>query len=85
MLGRSAVPELLQRETEPENVAAEALALLQSPARLTAMRQDLAALRPALGRSGASQRAAREIAAYLPERRRGDASDETTIPEGRVA
>ena len=85
VLGRSAVPELLQRETEPENVAAEALALLQSPARLTAMRQDLAALRPALGRSGASQRAAREIAASLPERRRGDASDETTIPEGRVA
>lgn len=86
VLGRGAVPELLQGETDPANVAAQALALLQSPARITAMRQDLAALRPALGRSGASQRAARAVAGYLPERRSGSgASDATTIPEGRFA
>ena len=85
VLGRGAVPELLQGETAPENVAARALELLQSPAKLAAMRQDLAALRPALGRSGASQRAAREVAAYLPERSSAGASHATTVPEGRFA
>lgn len=85
VLRRGAVPELLQGETAPENVAAQALELLRSPGRLTAMRQDLAALRPALGRSGASQRAAREVAAYMPERRRSSgASSATTVPEGRM-
>ncbi len=83
VLGRGVVPELLQGETAPEKVAAQALALLQSPARVAAMRADLAALRPALGRSGASQRAAREVAAFLPERDRS--SSATTVPEGRVA
>lgn len=66
VLGRSAVPELLQRETTPERVAARALALLRSPASVVAMRRDLAGLRPALGRAGASLRAAREVAAFLP-------------------
>ncbi len=85
VLGRDAVPELLQGETAPENVAAQALALLQSPGRVSAMRQSLAALRPALGRSGASQRAARALAAYLPESGRGSgASSATTVPERRI-
>ncbi len=83
VLRRGVVPELLQGETAPEKVAAQALALLQSPARVLAMRADLAALRPALGRSGASQRAARAVAAFLPERDRS--SSATTVPEGRVA
>jgi len=83
VLGRVAVPELLQDATAPENVAAEALALVRSPVRIAAMRRDLAALRPALGRSGASQRAAREIAAYLPESH--DTSGATTVPDGRLA
>ncbi len=83
VLGRGAVPELLQGATEPESVAAQALALLESPARIAAMRRDLAALRPALGRSGASQRAAREVAAFLPECRSQAAA--TTVPDGRVA
>lgn len=78
VLGRGAVPELMQSATAPENVAARALDLLHSPARIAAMRADLAALRPALGRSGASQRAAREVAAYLPESRA--ASGLTTDP-----
>ncbi len=85
VLRRGAVPELLQGETAPENVAAQALELLRSPGRVATMLQDLAALRPALGRSGASQRAAREVAAFLPERRRSaGASSATTIPEGRL-
>ncbi len=83
VLGRGAVPELLQDATAPESVAAEALALVRSPARIAAMRSDLAALRPALGRSGASQRAAREIAFYLPESR--GTSGATTVPDGQVA
>ncbi len=78
VLGRGAVPELMQGATAPENIAARALELLQSPARIAAMRRDLAALRPALGRSGASQRAAREVAAFLPESR--TAASETTDP-----
>ena len=78
VLKRGAVPELMQRATAPENVAARALDLLHSPARITAMRRDLAGLRPALGRSGASQRAAREVAAFQPETR--SASGEPTDP-----
>ena len=74
VLGRSAVPELLQHETIPERVAARALELLRSPEIVLTMRRDLADLRPALGRSGASLRAAQEVAAFLP-----------LVPEGRAA
>jgi lipid-A-disaccharide synthase len=85
VLGRGAVPELMQGATAPERVAAEALGLLQSPVRVSAMRQDLAELRPALGSSGASGRAAREIAHYLPDRRSLRAIQAaTTIPEVRL-
>jgi lipid-A-disaccharide synthase len=83
VLQRGAVPELLQGQTAPENVATQVIELLRSPARIAAMRQDLAGLRPALGRSGASQRAAREVAAFLPHRTPG--SDATTVPEGPAA
>lgn len=82
VLGRGAVPELLQGETEPGNVAAVALDLLQSPARIQAMRNDLASLRQTLGRSGASQRAAREVASLLPPPRGGRRAEATTVPEG---
>ena len=80
VLRRAAVPELMQEETRPENIAARALELLHSPERVAAMRQDLAALRPALGRSGASRRAAREIAAFLPPAATSAADRETTAP-----
>lgn len=74
VLRRSVVPELLQHETAPERVAARALELLRSPESVLAMRRNLAGLRPALGRPGASLRAAREVAAFLP-----------LLPEGRAA
>jgi lipid-A-disaccharide synthase len=66
VLRRNVVPELLQRQTAPERVAARALELLRSPASVLAMRRALGGLRGALGRSGASLNAAREVAAFLP-------------------
>jgi lipid-A-disaccharide synthase len=65
VLGRRAVPELLQGEATPEGIARQALALLDDPARIAGMRAELADLRHALGESGGSARAAREVLASL--------------------
>ncbi|MGE0639106.1 MAG: lipid-A-disaccharide synthase [Thermoanaerobaculia bacterium] len=65
VLGRAAVPELLQHDTEPERIAEIAWSLVSSGDRLRKMRRSLADLRPALGAHGASARAARAIAPYL--------------------
>ncbi len=65
VLERAAVPELLQEKARPELVARAAADLLTDPARIARMRADLAELRGRLGRPGASQRAAREVAAFL--------------------
>jgi lipid-A-disaccharide synthase len=69
VLGRRAVPELLQGETDPARVAAEAWNLVSSVECVRDQRGNLAELRLALGQSGASLRAAREIAASLPGKR----------------
>ncbi len=58
VLGRQVVPELLQAEADPERIAAAASSLLGRRSRIDAMRKGLAELRPALGESGASERAA---------------------------
>jgi lipid-A-disaccharide synthase len=65
VLERGAVPELLQGQARPERVAREAAAILGDPARVAAMRADLAELRPRLGERGASGRAARAVARHL--------------------
>ncbi|HVS01614.1 MAG TPA: lipid-A-disaccharide synthase [Thermoanaerobaculia bacterium] len=65
VLGERVVPELLQEEVEPERVAAEALALLRDRQRRERLRAGLAGLRQRLGEGGASERAAREVAAVL--------------------
>lgn len=65
VLGHGAVPELIQKDAEPRRVAAEAASLLSDPRRLVDMRRDLTALRAALGESGASGRAARQVARIL--------------------
>mgnify|MGYP001609660161 FL=1 len=65
VLSRSAVPELLQAQTEGKRVASLVWSLVTSGERLRDMRRDLADLRPALGAPGASARAARAIAPYL--------------------
>ena len=58
VLGRQIVPELLQAEANHERMVATASSLLCRRSRIDAMRGELAALRPALGESGASDRAA---------------------------
>lgn len=58
VLGREVVPELLQAEADHERMVAAASGLLGRRSRIDAMRGALAELRPALGESGASERAA---------------------------
>jgi lipid-A-disaccharide synthase len=65
VLERGAVPELLQGQARPERVAREAAAILRNPARVAAMRADLADLRGRLGEHGASGRAAAVLARHL--------------------
>ncbi|MCB1009868.1 MAG: lipid-A-disaccharide synthase [Acidobacteria bacterium] len=65
VLGRSAVPELLQRDAEPERIAAIAGGLLRDPERLDAMHVELGGVRARLGAPGASERAAEEVLEVL--------------------
>ena len=59
--GRRVVPELIQESFTPEAVAAEAIDILTSDARSSAMRKDLRVVREKLGGPGASARAARAV------------------------
>ncbi len=65
VLGRQAVPELLQDEATPEGLASAARELLLDPRRIAEMRRSLAELRPRLGASGAAERAASELVEEL--------------------
>ncbi len=67
VLGRAAVPELIQAEVAPERICREALDILARPERVGAMRASLAELRGRLGRGGASRRAAEAVASLLEE------------------
>ena len=67
VLGRPAVPELIQGGARPERLAAAARELLADPAALSRMRRALGELRGRLGEGGASRRAAGEVAAFLAE------------------
>jgi len=70
VLGQRAVPELLQRQANPQHVAATMTALLRDRGEVERMRRTLAEIRPRLGRAGASERAAETILALLDERQR---------------
>ena len=59
--GRQVVSELIQGDFTPERVAAEALAVLDDPARVSRIKQDLAEVRSRLGGPGASRRAAEAL------------------------
>jgi lipid-A-disaccharide synthase len=63
--GREVVRELIQSEFRPDTVAAEALALLETPGRLTAIRTGLAEVKRRLGPPGASGRAAEVVVGIL--------------------
>jgi lipid-A-disaccharide synthase len=63
--GRTIVPELWQYDVTSKHMAAQALVLLTSPQRATAMRTELAALRSQLGAPGVPERVARGILRVL--------------------
>lgn len=65
VLERGAVPELVQADADPANVAREAAELLADRPRLTAMRAALGEVRQRLGEGGGSARAARQVLALL--------------------
>ena len=67
VLDRGVVPELLQGEARPEKVATQIEELLGSPERIHEMRQNLELLRPTLGSSGASIRAAEAVAERIQQ------------------
>lgn len=64
ILGRAAVPELIQNEVTPERIEAEARRILEDPALAERIRADLAQVRHLLGEPGAARRTA-EIAARM--------------------
>ena len=64
--GREIVPELIQHDMTPENLAREAASLLDDPLKAAAMRQDLAAIKAMLTpRTDPFEEAASLIAAEL--------------------
>src|SRR5262249_1202911 len=65
LAGQALVPELLQSDATPENLAAAARTLLENPISVQRMRQNLLSLRTQLGTPGSTQRAAEEIALAL--------------------
>lgn len=64
--GGGVVPELIQADFTPERVEAETLSLVEQPARLGRMREDLLEVRRRLGSPGASRRAAEIVLGLLP-------------------
>ncbi len=67
--GKPIVPERIQQDANPRNLADTAFELTSNPERLSAIRNDLIEARKLLGGPGASERAAR-IALSLMERSR---------------
>ena len=65
ILGKRAVPELVQHEVTAGRIAAEARAILLDPLRAAAIRADLARVRASLGQGGAARRAAAIAAEML--------------------
>ena len=63
--GRQVVPELIQDQFTPENVARETVSLLRDPARVATMTDDLADVCRKLGGPGASMRAAAAVRAVF--------------------
>jgi lipid-A-disaccharide synthase len=64
--GREIVPEFQQYKILPHKIAPIVIEALQKPGVYSAMKEDLRTVRSLLGMSGASYRAAQEIAKLLP-------------------
>jgi lipid-A-disaccharide synthase len=67
VVGKRAVPELIQGDANPERIAAEAERLLTDAGERGRMRAALAEVRGRLGEGGASRRAAAEVAELMAE------------------
>lgn len=62
------VPELIQGEATPDNIAKEALLHLNNPERLQQVRERLLKIRASLGEPGVMNRVAKSICHYLDEK-----------------
>ena len=65
LAGGTVMPEFIQDDATPENLARATLALLVDPDRRAAIRDQLAAVVRSLGGPGASRRAARAVLSLL--------------------
>lgn len=65
--GERVVPELIQGEATPDNIAREAITHLKNPERLQAVRARLLKIRESLGEPGVMDRVAKSICQYLDQ------------------
>ena len=65
--GRDIVPELIQKDVNPERIAEEALRILRDPTLRRRMTESMAGVRRSLGEPGAAQRAADIVMSLLHE------------------
>lgn len=65
ILGREAMPELLQYQATPENFSKKAIEIISNPTLQKKMTQDLAEISKKLGPGGAAQSTAEEILTFL--------------------
>lgn len=63
--GHRIVPELVQFEVTPENIAKESLAILNNHKRIHEIKENLRKVKPKLGETGASSRASHVIHKFL--------------------
>jgi lipid-A-disaccharide synthase len=63
--GKRIVPELVQQESTPENMANALTTMLSDPIHLQQIRTELTGVRARLGDSGASARAASVVLEFL--------------------
>ncbi len=65
IMGKKIIPEFIQFKARPAKIANEVVNLLNNPAQLNQMKQNLAEVKSLLGESGASCRAAKIILNFL--------------------
>jgi lipid-A-disaccharide synthase len=65
--GKGIVPELLQKDANPQRIAEEGLRILRDPDLSQRMKESMVEVRQRLGEPGAAERAARIVYAFLQE------------------